>query len=69
MNNTYLYSESNNSFYIPQLEHKYKESGSWPKDLVSVSEADFLEFSQNPKEGKYRKFVEGVFTWVNPEDL
>lgn len=64
----YFFSESKNSFFPALLQPVYEANGTWPADVVEVGDDQFSEFSQNPKNGKYRKFHSdtATFTW---EDL
>lgn len=51
----YKYSPGNNAFYPTSLEAEYKEAGTWPDDLIDVSDGVYREFASDAApEGKQR---------------
>lgn len=60
-----FFSPAANAFYPKDYEKAYKSSGSWPVDLVEVSEQDFNTFGlQTPPAGMTRGFVNNSLCWV-----
>lgn len=51
----YKYSPGNNAFYPTSLEAEYTEAGTWPDDLIDVSDDVYREFASDAApEGKQR---------------
>ncbi|WP_445375035.1 tail fiber assembly protein [Photorhabdus tasmaniensis] len=51
----YYYSAKNNAFYPIELKQSYIDVGSFPDDVIEVSESVFIEFVGNaPPQGKCR---------------
>ncbi|EPC7545012.1 tail fiber assembly protein [Morganella morganii] len=51
----YKYSPGNNAFYPTSLEAEYTEAGTWPDDLIDVSDGVYREFASDAvPEGKQR---------------
>ncbi|WP_387466796.1 tail fiber assembly protein [Photorhabdus sp. RM323S] len=51
----YYYSAKNNAFYPIELKQSYIDVGSFPDDVIEVSESVFIEFVGNtPPKGKCR---------------
>ncbi|WP_145523121.1 tail fiber assembly protein [Yersinia rohdei] len=60
-----FYSAIDNSFYPDELREQYVTAGSWPDDVVEVSERVFQEFITAPA-GKERKAgTDGMPRWVD----
>ncbi|WMY40799.1 tail fiber assembly protein [Citrobacter freundii] len=59
------FSPSAVAFYPDNIKNSYIESGSFPDDVIEVSEATFTEFSQMPPEGKQRGVNKGKPCWVD----
>lgn len=61
-----MYAYANNSFYPMSMRANYEASGSWPSSYVEVDEDEFLQYSQNPPEGKQRGTgSDGHPAWVD----
>ena len=61
-----FYSPSKSSCFLPDLESRYKDSNSWPSDLVSVSDSDYKQFFADlPPTGKVRSYSNNAFVWVD----
>lgn len=58
-----IYSAKEDKFYALEFQSSYEASGIWPDDGVDVSPENFKEFSA-AKDGHFRKFENGVFSWV-----
>lgn len=64
-NTKHFFSKTNNSFYAESLKARYEASGSWPDDLVEVSDEDYQKYIQVPPEGKKRGATRGGKpTWI-----
>lgn len=51
---TFIFSPSENAFYLSSLKERYLESASWPSDGKEVDDAVFYEFSSAAPTGKTR---------------
>lgn len=61
----HVYSPSQDVFLATAARSLYEAAGSWPSDVVSVSEDDFLEFGSNNRDKNLkRSFADGKFSWV-----
>ncbi|MGP2502256.1 tail fiber assembly protein [Pantoea ananatis] len=61
----YLFSASTNGFYPSSMKGDYVSAGSWPDDLIEVSDADYSIYSGIPPEGKTRGSDKGKPAWVD----
>ncbi|WP_165699648.1 tail fiber assembly protein [Chimaeribacter californicus] len=53
MTQAMYYSPSKGSFYTPELQAVYEASGSWPGDLVSLTQEEYDTVMSAQGEGKY----------------
>lgn len=51
---TFIFSPSENAFYLSSLKERYLASASWPSDGKEVDDAIFYEFSSAAPAGKTR---------------
>ena len=66
----YLYSASNDNFYISTEKARYIANNAWPVDGVEVSMVAFTEFTQNAPDGKKRGAdTKGHPTWADIPSL
>ncbi|EFB9807872.1 tail fiber assembly protein [Cronobacter sakazakii] len=52
--NTYFYSAKYNSFFPLELKDDYINGIGWPEDAVEVTNAIYIEYSEEPPKGKIR---------------
>lgn len=61
----YLYSAKTNSFYPAIMQNDYERSGTWPDDVVPVTDNVYLEFTGIAPSGKIRSAgTDGLPEWV-----
>lgn len=48
----YYYSASNNAFYPDVLRDEYEQAGSWPNDLLEISDGDYNALFDGQSAGK-----------------
>lgn len=59
------YSASTNAFYAADLIDEYIEAGTLPTDAVDVDTDTFVEFTNDPPEGKVRAAgKKGLPAWI-----
>lgn len=64
----YVYSPSNNLFYVNEWEGDYGDS--WPSDCVNVTEAAFMEFTSVAPAGKVRVSSDsGIPAWADAQPM
>lgn len=59
------FSPSTIAFYPDSLKESYQAAGSFPDDVIEVSEDIFAEFSGKPPEGKQRGVDKGQPCWID----
>lgn len=65
MNSTYVYSASQNIFLMNNWKEAYISAGTWPDDLVEVSDAVFDEFSVQMRDKVRIAGVDGMPAWAD----
>ncbi|WP_031518907.1 tail fiber assembly protein [Siccibacter colletis] len=60
-----LFSPSVSAFYEANWERNYKANDNWPNDLTEVEESIYIEFSQQPPEGKMLGEVNNFPAWID----
>jgi len=66
MANLHGYSASTNAFYRWEMQSIYESAGSWPDDVIAVSEAEEATYMGAPPPGQMRAAGEdGNPTWVD----
>ncbi|MNQ99060.1 hypothetical protein D3C85_1147820 [compost metagenome] len=59
------YSPSKDCVYLEDFKEQYEMNGTWPSDLIDISDADFQEFFlSDVSKNHIRKFNDGSFYWV-----
>ncbi len=69
---SYGYSAKNNTFYVLERTSSYESAGTWPDDVVDVSDEMFIEYSGDRPLGKVRAAGDcGLPVWVdeNKDDI
>lgn len=65
MNATYMYSASQNMFLMNDWKDAYLSAGTWPDDVIEVSDAVFAEFSAQARDKIRIAGVNGMPAWTD----
>ncbi|MEF8668994.1 tail fiber assembly protein [Escherichia coli] len=62
----YVFSPTENAFYLVALKYDYLTAGTWPSDGINIDAEDALVFMGNAPEGKMRGIGDdGLPCWVD----
>lgn len=60
-----FFSPATLAFYADEFRADYDKAGTWPGDVVPISDAIWQQFIQQPPAGKTRGVVAGMPAWVD----
>lgn len=62
---SYVFSPSRAAFYATAMRSRYDSAGTWPDDVVAISDEDWASFLTGQPAGKVLGAVDGAPAWVD----